>query len=155
MDGIKITTIGVDDTTNSFTKLGNNMTGRQMMPAVISGAQLILNRMKELIRRKTGNAFRSLHIGGYSHLSPGFDTSEGYSDIGGNEETYNKAKVETGTNIIYGPRLEFGFVGKDSLGRVYNQPAYPYMRPGYDEKQDACVNEINDALDVMIAEALK
>ena len=31
---------------------------------------------------------------------------------------------------IYGPRLEFGFVGRDSLGRNYSQAARPFMRPG-------------------------
>lgn len=29
----------------------------------------------------------------------------------------------------YYRRLELGFVGVDSIGRRYNQPAYPFMRP--------------------------
>lgn len=32
----------------------------------------------------------------------------------------------------YGRRLELGFTGTDSLGRRYNQPAYPFMRPARD-----------------------
>lgn len=155
MQGIEIKTIGLDETTSSFIKLGNNMNGRKMMPAVVSGTFLIINRAKELIRKKTGNAMRSLHIGGYSQLSAGFNPSEGYEDIGGDVANDNEAKVEGGTNIIYGPRLEFGFVGKDSLGRTYNQPAYPYLRPAFDEEKDACIQEISDALDILIAEALK
>lgn len=155
MQGIKITTVGLDGTTRSFTHLGENMNGRKIMPAVISGGLLIINRAKELIRKKTGNAMRSLHIGGYSHLSSGFNPSEGYDDIGGNVENDNEAKIEAGTNIVYGPRLEFGFTGKDSLGRMYNQPPYPYLRPAFDEKQDACIQEVSDALDILIAEALK
>lgn len=34
-----------------------------------------------------------------------------------------------GTNKPQGRRLEYGFVGPDSLGRVYNQPPYPHFRP--------------------------
>ena len=29
-------------------------------------------------------------------------------------------------------RIELGFQGKDSLGRVFNQPPYPYLRPAAD-----------------------
>lgn len=38
-----------------------------------------------------------------------------------------------GTNAPQGRRLEFGFVGEDSLGRHYNQPPYPHFRPALDE----------------------
>lgn len=31
--------------------------------------------------------------------------------------------------MIYGRRIELGFQGQDSLGRNYNQRAYPYLRP--------------------------
>ncbi len=30
-------------------------------------------------------------------------------------------------------RLEFGFVGYDALGRYYNQPPFPHMRPAFEE----------------------
>jgi hypothetical protein len=34
-----------------------------------------------------------------------------------------------GTNAPQGRRLEFGFSGPDSLGRVYNQPPFPHVGP--------------------------
>lgn len=34
-----------------------------------------------------------------------------------------------GTNKAQARRLEFGFSGTDSLGRNYNQPPYPHVRP--------------------------
>jgi hypothetical protein len=34
-----------------------------------------------------------------------------------------------GTDAPQGRRLEFGFVGPDSLGRVYNQPPFPHVQP--------------------------
>lgn len=33
------------------------------------------------------------------------------------------------TNVAYAARIEFGFVGADRLGRVYNQAPQPYMLP--------------------------
>ena len=43
-----------------------------------------------------------------------------------------------GFDPAYARRIEFGFAGTDSLGRVYNQPAQPYVRPAWDTgRQDA------------------
>lgn len=33
--------------------------------------------------------------------------------------------------VIYARRIELGFTGTDSLGRAYNQPAYPYFEPAF------------------------
>ena len=33
------------------------------------------------------------------------------------------------TNLVQARRLEFGFIGVDSLGRAYRQPPYPHWRP--------------------------
>lgn len=40
--------------------------------------------------------------------------------------------AEVGTNAPQGRRLEFGFVGADSLGRVYNQRPRPHFGPAFD-----------------------
>ncbi|GAA2084471.1 hypothetical protein GCM10009759_03530 [Kitasatospora saccharophila] len=37
-----------------------------------------------------------------------------------------------GTNRPQAARLEYGFVGADSLGRVYNQPPFPHVGPSVD-----------------------
>lgn len=41
----------------------------------------------------------------------------------------NGAECTIGTDAPQGRRLEFGFVGPDSLGRVYNQPPFPHVQP--------------------------
>lgn len=38
-----------------------------------------------------------------------------------------------GTNKPQARRLEYGFVGTDSLGRTYDQPPYPHVQPALDE----------------------
>lgn len=42
------------------------------------------------------------------------------------------AQVTVGTEAPQGRRLEWGFVGADSLGRVYNQPPFPHVQPALD-----------------------
>lgn len=37
-----------------------------------------------------------------------------------------------GSDLPYGPRLEYGYADTDALGRTYNQPAQPHFRPAFD-----------------------
>ena len=37
--------------------------------------------------------------------------------------------IRVAPTLIYGRRIELGFTGTDSIGRHYNQPAFPYLRP--------------------------
>lgn len=52
---------------------------------------------------------------------------------------------EVGTNMPQGQRLEFGFVGEDSLGRSYNQPAYPHFGPALDFVADSYEHALAEA----------
>ncbi|TLQ46073.1 HK97 gp10 family phage protein [Streptomyces marianii] len=42
-----------------------------------------------------------------------------------------------GTNKPQSRRLEYGFVGADSLGRIYNQPPYPHVGPAVEQVRPA------------------
>ena len=41
--------------------------------------------------------------------------------------------IAVASKLPYAASIEFGFAGRDSLGRVYNQPARPYLRPAIEE----------------------
>lgn len=41
--------------------------------------------------------------------------------------------VAVGSLLPYAARIEYGFAGRDRLGRVYNQAAKPYLRPAMEE----------------------
>lgn len=47
-----------------------------------------------------------------------------------------------GTNKPQGRRLEYGFVGTDSLGRTYNQPPFPHFNPAATEVEGPFVDEV-------------
>ena len=65
-----------------------------------------------------------------------------------------KVVIDIGTDVDYARRVEYGFVGPDSLGRVYNQRAQPYLRPALDENEDAIVKEIGTVLKMQIMRAV-
>src|ERR1039458_4929206 len=62
----------------------------------------------------TGTLRRSIKVGGIAKIGIGTWQSQ------------------TGPTVIYGRRIELGFQGADSLGRVYNNQPLPYLKPGLD-----------------------
>lgn len=65
----------------------------------------------------TGSHRRSFTVAGIARTGPGAWTSS------------------TGPTMIYSRRLELGFDQADSLGRVYQTPAYPSLGPGVKDSQ--------------------
>lgn len=64
------------------------------------------------------------------------------------DKTPNTIQARVGTNKPQGRRLEFGFVGTDSLGRTYNQPPYPHFGPASDEIGQLWVRDLEDIVTV-------
>lgn len=54
--------------------------------------------------------------------------------------------AEVANGSVYAARLEFGFVGVDSLGRHYNQPPYPSLQPAVSESEDLLPDELRRVL---------
>ncbi|MGW2719842.1 HK97 gp10 family phage protein [Streptomyces sp. NPDC001492] len=54
--------------------------------------------------------------------------------------------AEVGTSAPQGRRLEFGFVGVDSLGRDYNQPPFPHLGPAVNAFGPLLVRELRGAV---------
>lgn len=61
-------------------------------------------------------------------------------------ETGGTVTAYVGTNLPQGPRLEYGFHGADSLGRVYDQDAYPHFGPALDAVGPGYVAALNAAV---------
>ena len=55
-------------------------------------------------------------------------------------------EARVGSNIVYAARLEFGFMGTDSMGRRYNQPAQPYLRPALDKNKSNIEKILGDVI---------
>ncbi|WP_406262780.1 HK97 gp10 family phage protein [Streptomyces chartreusis] len=53
---------------------------------------------------------------------------------------------DVGTAAQQARRLEFGFVGVDSLGRHYNQPPFPHLGPAVGQAGPALVRALGHAV---------
>ena len=61
---LSIKMVGDKEAAQAFAKLDGNLSGKKLEAAVVSGAWVLLNRMKELAPKLTRTLERSLHIGG-------------------------------------------------------------------------------------------
>jgi hypothetical protein len=142
----------------SIAALGEAATGENMELALIAGALIPMNAAKIKAHVITGTLRRSIHIGGHTDLAPDFEfigpLKSQYSDIGKNVHDSSGATVFVGTNLVYARREEYGFHGRDSLGRLYNQAAHPYLRPAFDDNEDAMTREVEEAWREILEHAL-
>lgn len=85
-------------------------------------------------RVRSGTLWRSVHV-------------EGPEDSGEGSFT-----ARIGPSVIYARRIELGFMNmRDSLGRLYHQPPYPYMKPGLEDAEPL----LNDLFEARWAAALE
>lgn len=118
-----------------FKDLRGAVSGAQLASAVDAGLLPIQNEIVANAPYKTGNYKRSWHIG---------------------EAQIKKfsAYNTTGTDVVYGARLEFGYEDTDSLGRSYHQAARPHVRPAFTNKRAEALDEVTRALKSLVEGAI-
>jgi len=131
--GPGITLKGGEELAKAFAALAEDIKGPALEAATRAAALPILNQVRITVPEggrtpyKTGTYRRSFHM----------ETVE---------KTPERCTVQVGTDSPYGKRLEYGFVGADKLGRVYNQSPRPHVRPAFDENKGAAVEEFRAAI---------
>lgn len=129
---------GGEDLAKAFAQLADDIKGPALEAATRAAALPVLNQVRITEPEggrtpyKTGTYRRGFHM----------ETVE---------KTPERCTVIVGNDQPQGPRLEFGFVGADSLGRVYNQAPRPHLRPALDENRGAAVEEFRGAVADIIA----
>ena len=125
--------IGAGDLAETFRALADDIKGPALEAATRAAALPVLNQVRITEPEggrtpyKTGTYRRSFHM----------ETVEKSSE---------RCRVEVGTDAPQARRLEYGFVGADKLGRVYNQAPRPHIRPALDENRGAAVDEFRAAI---------
>lgn len=107
-----------------------------MEASLVSGAQIVKNSAQDIVAYKTGTLRRSIHV------EPA-------------ERTATRVVVAVGTDEPYARRIEYGFNGPDRLGRVFHQPARPYLRPAVDKNRATVKAEVIGALKAIVQEAAR
>jgi hypothetical protein len=125
--------IGAGDLAAKFRALADDIKGPALEAATRAAALPVLNQVRITVPEggrtpyKTGTYRRGWHL----------ETIE---------KTPERCTVIVGNDQPQGRRLEYGFVGPDKLGRVYNQAARPHIRPALDENRGAAVDEFRAAI---------
>jgi HK97 gp10 family phage protein len=112
--------------------VASQLNGRGLLPALRAAALIAQNTAKRKAPVLTGTLRRSIHM----------------EDVGSDA-------VSVGTDLPYARRMEYGFAATDSLGRRYNQPARPYLRPALDENRGEMEREFASALEDMLRASLR
>lgn len=112
--------------------------------ALTAGGLKIANRAKSKAPYITGTLRRSLHVGGFTTLTPDFNASEPYDDLGKDAGADSAAVIKVGTNLEYARYVEFG---------TSRRTATPYLRPAFDETKDAAIQEVREALKELVEAA--
>ncbi len=121
-----------------------NALGRALKPAVLEAADLIQQAAKSYVPVDTGALQESIHIEEISSGPFYYEVSVHPAEPSSNKWGFDPA---------YARRIEYGFVGQDSLGRNYNQAAQPYMRPAWDSERQNAESAINNGLAGAVGDA--
>jgi len=99
---------------------------KKAMKAIVKGATWLL--WGQVIQNASGRPGPNIVTGRYiSGIQKRLGRDGGFLGFGGT------AVGEVWTDAPQAMRLEFGFVGTDSLGRHYTQPPFPHWRPAEDK----------------------
>ena len=109
---------GVDELNDTLKGLAVKASGQQLKTAVHAGGVVIETPAKAKAPVRKGNLRRSIHTESKATGA-------------------HSAESRTGTNVEYGPHVEFG---------TSRQRAQPYLRPAYDENKGQALGEIAAAL---------
>lgn len=107
-----------------FAKAPEAFTASVIMPALEGGARIVKVDAKARVRKVSHRLERSIRT----------------------ESMPQILAVKIYTDEPYAKRIERGFVGKDSLGRRYNQPAQPYLVPALNMNREPIVREVRNAI---------
>jgi hypothetical protein len=103
--------VGLRELKDAFRSLGEETKVRTVTGVALAG-QKYSNDVKEGAPYKTGTLRRSVHVE--------------------MQMVDDQPVALVGTDVVYARRQEYGFIGADSLGRIYHQIAHPYFRPPLD-----------------------
>ena len=133
MSGPGVHVIGAGDLAEKFRILADDIKGPALEAATRAAALPVLNQVR--ITEPEGG--RTPYKTGTYRRSFAMETAE---------KTAERCTVVVGTDAPQARRLEYGFVGADKLGRVYNQAARPHIRPALDENRKTAVDEFRAAV---------
>lgn len=97
----------------AFRRLAALQESNALDDALVAAGQPVANTAREKAPVITGTLRRSIRV-----------------------ELIGPGDVRIGSDVAYARRIEFGFMGRDRLGREYHQAAQSYLRAAMDEHRE-------------------
>lgn len=171
-----IRTVGEREVMDRIGAVGKMLSGQNLLRAVRSGALLVEKDAKEKCPKKTGTLARSIHTEGEiytgDHVSVQVGTDSkpphgygAYVEFG--TGIYGTGPGASGQPIVIvpvnkkalrwrvGPKGKGGSYAFAKRVLIKGMKAKPFLRPAFDEKKDAALNEMARAGREMIGKAVK
>lgn len=130
-----LTLYGAQDMMRLLEKMSLDTRGEFLLEVATAAGKPILETAKENAPVRDGDLRNSLCIGG---VIPPEEPTSG-TDIQQPDVSDTEVSIYIGSNAPHARRRELGFIGVDSLGRRYNDPGKPYLRPAFDTNQIAAM----------------
>ncbi|MBA7558320.1 hypothetical protein ES705_51119 [subsurface metagenome] len=148
----------------------NSAVAKRVMDAIKVGCYLVEGDAKQSMKPGSGKEYKrggKIHRASAPGQPPAVDTGRLRASISSNwtGSGMAKGKVKSpaeaddgvgqptkeltgvvGSNVVYARRLELGFVGADSLGRIYNQLPRPYLRPALHKNEKKIAKLLKDSV---------
>lgn len=151
-DGITVRVEGARAAAHAF-RGASALLASRLRGSVRRAGGVLQTRVRANASGRTGQIGPALY-GGAGEIGPRVQTGDYRRSIG--LRAYSGGDIfaaEVGTNAPQGRRLEQGFFGADSLGRVYHQPPLPHFGPAADPAEqflNAAIEDDLAAVDRMI-----
>ena len=113
----------------------------ELPDALAAGALIAVEDAKAAVPVRTGDLQRSIHIGGYTRLTPDYRPNGAYGALPGPEGSGRKVGVLMGTRLPYAPLVELG---------TRRTRRRPFLKPAVDNNRRAITDAVDDALQEII-----
>lgn len=125
---------GLDKLLDKLDQIENLHNQEALEDALAAGAVVAAEDAKQRVPVRTGDLKASIHVGGYTKLTPDYRAVGAYGALPGPKGSGKKRGVLMGTTLPYAHLVELG---------TSHSMARPFLRPAVDTNED----EIRDAVD--------
>ncbi len=157
-----------------YGKSVNDAVAKRVMDAIKTGCFMVEDDAKQSMKPGSGREYKKrsgkIHKASAPGEPPAVDMGRLRASVTSNWTGSGKARAEikspaktskaddgigqpteeltgvVGSNVEYARRLELGFVGADSLGRIYNQLPRPYLRPALHKNEKKILNSFKNII---------
>ena len=134
---------GLDKILDKLDAVDNVHKTRALRDGLAAGGAEAVDAAKRDVPVDSGDLRDSLHVGGYTELTPGYRRVRKFGELDGPQGSGKSVQVYLGSTLPYAHLVE---------GGTRRVAARPYMRKALDEKQAAVLKAVDKSIQTVIDE---